>query len=136
MRHAFRNAIIVGALLSVVIPGAAALAGDSRVPVPSISKGQGERCVEDTQFMRRNHMELMMHQRDDTLRRGVRTTKHSLKECLDCHAVKGDDNQPVSFQDPRHFCTACHSYAAVKIDCFECHNSKPRAKTVAGDITK
>ena len=24
------------------------------------------------------------------------------------------------------FCVSCHSYAAVKIDCFECHASKPR----------
>jgi hypothetical protein len=24
-----------------------------------------------------------------------------------------------------HFCQSCHNYAAVKIDCFECHSSKP-----------
>jgi len=25
------------------------------------------------------------------------------------------------------FCMGCHSYAAVKLDCFECHSSKPKA---------
>jgi hypothetical protein len=24
------------------------------------------------------------------------------------------------------FCVSCHAYAAVKIDCFECHASKPK----------
>ena len=29
---------------------------------------------------------------------------------------------------PGDFCLSCHSYAAVKIDCFECHSGKPAAK--------
>ena len=24
------------------------------------------------------------------------------------------------------FCVSCHSYAAVKIDCFDCHSTKPQ----------
>jgi hypothetical protein len=29
---------------------------------------------------------------------------------------------------PGDFCVACHQYAAVKIDCFECHTGKPGGK--------
>ena len=30
------------------------------IPLPSIATAQGENCVEDTDFMRRNHMELIL----------------------------------------------------------------------------
>ncbi len=93
------------------------------VPLPHIPEAKAENCVEDTAYMRRNHMELLKHQRDDTMRHGVRTTKYSLKGCLKCHAVKGEDNLPVSITSPKHFCNSCHGYAAVHVDCFECHAS-------------
>ena len=95
------------------------------VPLPDIPKGKGDKCVEDTDFMRKNHMELILHQRDETVHKGIRTKKHSFKECINCHAVKDADNVPVSFKSPKHFCNSCHTYAAVKIDCFECHASRP-----------
>lgn len=97
------------------------------VPMPDVPKGKGDQCVEDTDFMRKNHMELILHQRDETMYKGIRTKKHSLKECIECHAVKDESNQFVSVASPKHFCRACHDYAAVKIDCFECHASKPKA---------
>ncbi len=68
--------------------------------------------------MRRNHMKLLMHQRKDTLRSGIRTGKYSLKECVACHA--STISQSVN-AEPGNFCQSCHNYAAVKIDCFECH---------------
>ncbi|MDH5256621.1 MAG: Hdr-like menaquinol oxidoreductase cytochrome c subunit [Gammaproteobacteria bacterium] len=98
------------------------------VPFPKVPQAKGKKCVEETAFMRRNHMELLMHQRDDTMRKGIRTTKHSLQGCLDCHAVYNDENMPVTIQSEKHFCNSCHNYAAVKIDCFGCHNSKPFVK--------
>ena len=112
--------VLVMAALFGVVP---ALAGDG--PFPTIPKGMGEKCVEDTQFMRRNHMELLMHKRDETMRQGIRTTKYSLKECISCHAVNGPDGKPVSINSEKHFCRACHSYAAVSPDCFLCHASTP-----------
>jgi hypothetical protein len=39
--------------------------------------------------------------------------------------VKDQAGQPVDFHSPNHFCVGCHYKAAVTIDCFECHNSKP-----------
>jgi len=93
---------------------------------PDVPKGKGDHCVEDTEFMRANHMELLFHQRDETMHRGIRTKKHSLKECIQCHVVTDDNNQPVSAASPKHFCRVCHDYASVSIDCFQCHASKPR----------
>jgi hypothetical protein len=107
-------------------------AEDSRVFVPNPPKGKGENCVRDTVFMRANHMNLLMHQRDKTVLEGIRTKQYSLKECVACHAVLDSNGQPVSYQTPKHFCRSCHDYAAVKIDCFECHASKPPQEKVKG----
>lgn len=127
-----RSAVIVAVALAFVASLAVVVTAAEKnnrvasgVPVPSIPRGQGERCVEDTDFMRRNHMTLLMHQRDDTMLQGIRTKQYSLKECVDCHAVRGSDIRAVSVSDPKHFCRACHDYAAVKIDCFQCHASQP-----------
>lgn len=95
------------------------------VPIPSVPHAKGEQCVEDTAFMRRNHMEILKHQRDETMHKGIRTKKHSLQNCLNCHAVYDEQKQVVDIKNEKHFCNSCHAYAAVKIDCFGCHNSKP-----------
>ncbi len=94
-----------------------------RVPVPSEHMAMGDQCVEDTDFMRRDHMTLLDHQRDSTVLDGVRTEKHSLRGCLSCHAPAKPPGgaQPVSLASGEHFCAECHAYAAVKIDCFQCH---------------
>ena len=123
--------LLVTALFAVTVP---AMAG---TPMPDIPKAaKGEQCVEDTDFMRRNHMDLLSHQRDKTMRKGIRTKKHSLKECFSCHVVKGKDNKPVTVSDPKHFCRECHDYAAVSIDCFQCHTSVPGGKELGGGKTK
>ncbi len=122
-----RIALAALALASVGAIGGALYVAAGRVALPQIAKGKGEACVEETAFMRRNHMTLLLHQRDETVLRGIRTPKYSLKECLACHAVLGPDAQPVAYDSPRNFCQSCHSYAAVKIDCFECHNARPAA---------
>jgi cytochrome c553 len=102
-------------------------ANNGRVPMPVIPLGKGDQCVEDTEFMRRNHMNLLMHQRDETMHEGIREKQHSLKECISCHAVQGEDAVPVTVSSPQHFCRSCHDYAAVKIDCFQCHASRPES---------
>jgi len=99
--------------------------GDKGVPLPVIARGQGDSCVADTQLMRRNHMTMLRHQRDETMRDGIRGKQYSLKECVACHAVMGPDAMPVTVASPEHFCRSCHDYAAVNIDCFGCHASRP-----------
>jgi predicted CXXCH cytochrome family protein len=91
--------------------------------------------VADTDFMRRNHMTVLMHQRDETVHDGIRTKRFSLKGCIECHAVKDTDGKPVTAASPRHFCRTCHDYAAVRVDCFECHASRPEANaTTSGKV--
>lgn len=70
-------------------------------------------------------MKVLLHQRDVTMHEGVRGTQFSLKDCIQCHAVNGEDGHPVSVSSPKHFCRSCHDYAAVAVDCFECHASTP-----------
>lgn len=120
-----RNVIVLSvvALVSLVAMTVAV----SDVPRPEIPRGQGESCVADSDFMRRNHMTLLEHQRDDTVLLGVRGNPYSLKDCVSCHAIQGSDSTPVTVASPKHFCRSCHDYAAVKIDCFQCHASRPDA---------
>lgn len=93
-------------------------------PKPVIEKAvKGEQCVEDTDYMRRNHMKVLDVHRDKTVLEGIRTKKHSLKGCIDCHASEKTGSVAAAKDD---FCVSCHSYAAVKIDCFECHSTKPK----------
>lgn len=82
-------------------------------------------CVEPVDDMRRHHMNYIMHQRDDTLRKGIRTKQHSLKECIDCHNAPADDGKVANAESKDHFCSSCHVYSAVQIDCFGCHADKP-----------
>ena len=115
---------ITGALLLTLV--SASVLADA--PKPDIPKGKGDQCVEETEFMRKNHMELLLHQRDETMYKGIRTKKHSLKECIECHAVYDDNGQAVTHLNEKHFCVQCHEYTSVSIDCFDCHASRPRAK--------
>lgn len=131
MRRAMTGLRLVLAAVVVMLLGIApVLAGDG--PGPAIPKAKGERCVEDTNLMRRDHMELLKHQRDATMRDGIRTKGHSLKECFTCHVVNGSDGNPVTIASDKHFCNACHSYAAVGPDCFACHASTPDGAGPAG----
>lgn len=122
--------VALGAWL--VLSGTAAADSDDvpagRVAKPVIEQGKGDKCVEDEDFMRRNHMKLLKHQRDDTMHKGIRTTKYSLKQCIDCHASQKTGSVIASSEN---FCVSCHTYAAVKIDCFECHSGKPKATASA-----
>lgn len=118
-------ALLVSLLVVAVLPAAAqTVAGVSQGLGPLVTKARGGQCVDDPVFMRRNHMQLLKHQRDDTMHGGVRSGKYSLKACVACHASEA--SQSVS-TDAGDFCQSCHSFAAVKIDCFGCHASKPPA---------
>jgi predicted CXXCH cytochrome family protein len=136
MMRLFRLLPVLTAAL--VFIGAAARAQEvSHVPRPDLPPAaEGEKCLRDNEFMRRNHMKMLLHKRDLTVHDGDRGAEFSLKKCLTCHAVRGADGQAVSSADPRHFCRSCHDYAAVRIDCFECHSSvpEPAAKSAASPL--
>ena len=100
--------------------------GNVVTPQP-VMPTNAEQCVEPSEVMRREHMNYLFDQRDKTVVSGIRTKKYSLTGCIDCHAQPAADGKIVRAEDPEYFCTACHQYAAVKIDCFECHSDRPSA---------
>ena len=118
----------VGTLVAVfaivsAVAGPTESTAASRVAKPVLETGQGDKCVEDTDFMRRNHMTLLEHQRDETVHKGIRTKQYSLNNCIECHASKKTNSVIGSNEN---FCQSCHAYVGVKLDCFECHASKPK----------
>jgi hypothetical protein len=120
-----RGLIAVGLAGALCVPAAQA-SGDSFV-VPGSKAASQESCVEPTDFMRRNHMEVIKHQRDETVHGGIRSTKHSLAGCVECHASYGDDGAPVPVDQEEQFCGACHAFTAVSLNCFDCHATVPGA---------
>jgi hypothetical protein len=114
-------AMVAAGMLAVAAVLAADTAGTKPALGPTVKTYRGDKCVEDTEFMRRNHMKVILHQRDETMHRGIRTQKHSLKNCVDCHA----DPKTNSVLGKDGFCESCHVYASVSIDCFTCHTSAP-----------
>ena len=112
-------------LLSSMLYAGDKIVKDSQSLKPVIPKGKGEQCVAEPDFMRRNHMDLLKHDRDLTMYQGLRDIDFSLKGCIDCHVVADDQGKALTVKDERHFCRSCHDFAAVKVDCFQCHASKP-----------
>jgi hypothetical protein len=76
-------------------------------------------CVEDVEYMRANHMDLLDVWRDQVVRDDLRdytselsgkTFSMSLSDtCMDCHSNKSQ------------FCDSCHTYSAVTPYCWDCH---------------
>mgnify|MGYP002374356508 CR=1 FL=1 len=120
LRKAVRYALMVMAL-GVAVDATA----DTPKPAVVIADPAG-RCVAPNDVMRRTHMDMLKHQRDRTVRQGIRGEKASLGACVDCHASKTTN----SVLGAEGFCQSCHSYAAVKPDCFDCHSAKARRKDV------
>jgi hypothetical protein len=122
---------VLAGLLAVSAVFAAEPKKPARVPSPTVKIEKGEKCVEPTDEMRRNHMNMILHQRDRTVHEGVRTVKHSLKNCIDCHA----NPKTNSVLGKDGFCESCHTYAAVSMDCFECHSPSPQKAASGGKPT-
>ncbi len=128
MRWIARTLSLTVTLCALTASALAGDSGDSRVPLPTIESARaGTSCIADPATMRRDHPSMLKHQRDETVHGGIRGAKASLKGCIGCHASAKTASVAAA---PGDFCQSCHSYAAVKIDCFECHSAKP-ATTVA-----
>jgi predicted CXXCH cytochrome family protein len=128
-------------LIGVSAPGLmiAADAGASsfgQVVIPSPSKpADAANCVEPVAVMRRDHMKYLLHQRDETVLDGERGKKYSLVGCIDCHNPANANEEIVRYEDPQHFCASCHTYASVKIDCFECHADRGLSSSQQSKLT-
>lgn len=113
-----RLAALIGASALLAAQATNAAAVDK--PEPAIAKAKGDRCVKDDAYMIRHHPDMLKHQRDDTLKRGIRVGEFSLKRCMECHSDNAADAKAVKTD-----CDSCHAFAAVKLDCWDCHAKKP-----------
>lgn len=109
-------------------------AADGSMPV--VPAATGDPHPEGNDYWRVHHMKMLLHDRDLTMRDGVRNVmpdaepiQASIGECFDCHGVQDEAGVDVSYDDERHFCRVCHDYTAVQVDCFMCHRSTPSETT-------
>ena len=117
------------ALALLAVSPAPTFAGDGGLTVrPVIEIANPGKCVAPVEEMRRNHMEMLKHQRDRSLRQGIRGEPASLNACIECHASKATGSVLGVGGKGTNFCDSCHSYVAVKLDCFECHQPKAKFK--------
>lgn len=106
-----------GALLLAVGFAVAVATVTAAPPQPKVYPERGP-CIDEPVKMRRQHHVMLKHQRTITVHEGVRDAKVDLNRCIACHA--SPDTNSVAAR-PSDFCLSCHQYAAVKIDCFTCH---------------
>ncbi|HUY84527.1 MAG TPA: hypothetical protein VMU86_08115 [Steroidobacteraceae bacterium] len=109
--------------LLALIAAVPAVAG--RVPRPEIPAAKGAHCVRSTEWMRRNHMQLLMQLRYEAVHEGIRHVRESLPGCMSCHVSRLANGTYPPVTSPRFFCNACHRYVGVSIDCFSCHTNRP-----------
>lgn len=123
----------VGVTLLALTFAGKGIAGE-RTPRPAIEPARsGTQCVAAPDVMRRDHPSMLKHQRDETVHRGVRQARDSLQGCVGCHASAATGSVAQAKTD---FCSSCHAYAAVQIDCFECHSSKAQRSTALAGAGK
>jgi len=98
---------------------------------PKLDIGKGGQCVEDPQWMRKNHMQpAQAPARRNIAQKACADEKISLKNCIECHASSKDDS--VIARDDS-FCVGCHRYEAVKNRRFECHSGKRKSAWLQRD---
>ncbi len=97
------------------------------------SKAAGlQHCVKPTDWMRRNHMELIKHQRNLTVHEGIRDERLSLAGCVKCHVQYDAGRKPIDINSDGQFCDVCHEYAGASLDCFQCHARVPTPESDYG----
>jgi hypothetical protein len=128
---------VLAICLLALSPLRLALAGDGlfpEIPKAKARFSETQECVEPLDEMRRNHMEYILHQRDKTVHEGIRTKQHSLVECINCHVSDAPDAPRYSSE--KHFCNSCHTFASVRIDCFQCHADRPTRDSQIPDVER
>lgn len=125
MMYNSRNIIIgliifVGIFTFPFIFGAvtASEAPEPSLDTPEINALSSKECILDTDYMASSHMELLADWKVAVVRDGNRVFvtdngkefEMSLQNtCLECHSNKEE------------FCDACHNYAEVDPNCWDCH---------------
>ncbi len=99
--------------------GKSTAAPEISLNTPEIQALAEAQCVEDAEFMRANHMQLLSDWKVSVVREGNRVyvSEASGEEynmslqntCLECHSNKDQ------------FCDACHDFVDVTPNCWTCH---------------
>jgi len=120
-----QTAVLVYALTGLVLLSTSAVA---ETPFPTIHEPTDEsvKCIQPEDVMRREHMHYILHERDETMHEGIRGEPESLANCINCHVEPNEKGEIAGIESDEHFCNACHQYAAVQIDCFQCHADRPQ----------
>jgi hypothetical protein len=133
--------IIVGLVIAVAaltFPFWYALAGPRGGSPPEVElpAGESKRCVEDRDFMKAHHMELLNQWRDAVVRDGGKEYESEeypgdvyemslTRTCLGCHDVTDESAASVGGEPTppgrARFCYQCHAYVDVEPTCWECH---------------
>jgi hypothetical protein len=123
LRQLLVNAVFL-AFSSLLIVNTAA----AETPFPTIHEPSDEslKCIHPEEEMRKNHMNYILHERDETMHEGIRGEPSSLANCIDCHVEPNEKGEIAGIESKEHFCNACHEYASVQIDCFQCHADRPQ----------
>jgi hypothetical protein len=100
----------------------------AETPFPTINEPSDKslKCIQPEDEMRRNHMNYILHERDETMHEGIRDEPGSLSACIDCHVEPNAQGEIADIESDQHFCNGCHQYASVQIDCFQCHADRPQ----------
>lgn len=120
-----RNIIIGIAVLFILLTypfwsglGKSAAAPELSLDTPAIQGLADKKCIEDVEFMRANHMQLLSDWKVSVVREGNRIyisesgmeyTMSLQNTCLECHSNK------------EQFCDACHDFVDVTPNCWTCH---------------
>jgi hypothetical protein len=87
---------------------------------PTIERMDEKHCVESSEYMRAEHMQMLDQWRDAVVREGKthyvsasgQPFEMSLDDgCLKCHSNRDE------------FCDSCHDYASVEVYCWDCHDA-------------
>lgn len=113
--------LLAGLILCVPL---AVAADGQRTPQPKIVIEKAGSCIAPVEEMRRNHPDMLKHQRYVTVHTGTRGARVRLNACIECHANRVNGSVVGSNEN---FCQGCHQFVGVRLDCFECHQPSPAA---------
>ncbi len=134
MLHKSIQSVILTSLMFVLVTGLSACDSNSKPPelMKAVNQFKSDEIRDrHIENMRINHMDELLHKRDETVINGIRTEDHSLKSCINCHIPEQYNGKVLRSTDPEHFCSTCHNYVAQKIDCFQCHVDHPNNSKVS-----
>jgi len=105
--------------------------GGAKGPQPELVTGTTEKaCVEPTDWMRENHMDLLNQWRDRVVRGGETTYTASTGKAWEHLKLTGTCLKQCHTQKDK-FCDRCHEYAGVTPYCFDCHVTPGGASALA-----